>query len=117
MLLSSHILAQVEALADRISIIRKGKIVETETLAEMRHISRTAVSVQTATPIDGLAERHGVHDVREEGDFLRFSVDTAHLPEVMNELAAHGVHALTATPPTLEQLLLRHFGDIPASTS
>lgn len=86
MLLSSHILAQVEALADRISIIRKGKIVETETLAEIRHISRTAVSVQTATPIDGLAERHGVH-------------------------------ALTATPPTLEQLLLRHFGDIPASTS
>lgn len=110
-LLSSHILAQVEVLADRISIIRKGKIVESGTLGELRHLSRTAVSVQTATPLAGLSGRVGVHDVREEGGQLRFDVDTPQLAEVMSELSAHGVRALTASPPTLEQLLLRHYGE------
>lgn len=110
-LLSSHILAQVEVLADRISIIRKGKIVEAGTLNDLRHLSRTAVSVQTATPAAGLAGHAGLHDLREEGGELRFDVDTAQLPEVMRELSLHGVLALTATPPTLEQLLLRHYGD------
>lgn len=110
-LLSSHILAQVEVLADRISIIRRGKIVESGTLNELRHLSRTAVSVQTSTPITTLAGRAGVHDLREEGGALRFDVDTPQLPEVMQELSSHGVQALIATPPTLEQLLLRHYGD------
>lgn len=110
-LLSSHILAQVEVLADRISIIRQGKIVESGTLAELRHLSRTAVSVQTAEPATGLHRLAGVHDLREEGGQIRFDVDTQHLPEVMRELSSHGVQALTATPPTLEQLLLRHYGD------
>ena len=110
-LLSSHILAQVEVLADRISIIRQGKIVESGTLGELRHLSRTAVTVQTATAITGLSERSGVHDLREEGGQLRFDVDTQYLPEVMRELSAHEVQSLTATPPTLEQLLLRHYGD------
>ncbi|MEZ5087603.1 MAG: ABC transporter ATP-binding protein [Tessaracoccus sp.] len=110
-LLSSHILAQVEVLADRISIIRTGKIVESGTLNDLRHLSRTAVSVQTSTPVISLAGRAGVHDLREEGGELRFDVDTPHLPEVMRELSSHGVQALTATPPTLEQLLLRHYGD------
>jgi len=110
-LLSSHILAQVEVLADRISIIRKGKIVESGTLDELRHLSRTAVIVQTATPLTSLVGHAGVHDFREESGQLRFDVDTPQLPEVMRELASHGVQALTATPPTLEQLLLRHYGD------
>lgn len=110
-LLSSHILAQVEVLADRISIIRKGTIVESGTLGELRHLSRTSVTVQTATPPIGLAERVGVHDLREEGDQIRFNVDTAQLPEIMRELSSHGVQTLTAAPPTLEQLLLRHYGD------
>jgi ABC-2 type transport system ATP-binding protein len=99
-LLSSHILAQVEVLADRISIIRRGKIVESGTLNELRHLSRTAVSVQTSTPVTSLAGLDGVHDLREEGGELRFDVDTPHLPEVMRELSSHGV-----------QLLLRHYGD------
>ncbi|OUZ06465.1 ABC transporter ATP-binding protein [Aeromicrobium sp. PE09-221] len=110
-LLSSHILAQVEALADRLSIIRKGKIVETGTLEEMRHLSRTSVTVVTGEPIDRLADEPGVHDLVEEGGQTHFSVDTARLPQLMRELAAHDVRALTATPPTLEQLLLRHYGD------
>ncbi|QBE49227.1 ABC transporter ATP-binding protein [Leucobacter triazinivorans] len=110
-LLSSHILAQVEVLADRISIIRQGRIVESGTLAELRHLSRTAVTVQTETPVAGLAGRSGVHGLREEHGQLHFDVDSRELPEVMRELSASGVRALTATPPTLEQLLLRHYGD------
>lgn len=110
-LLSSHILAQVEVLADRISIVRQGRIVESGTLNEMRHLSRTEVSVQTASPVPGLADRAGVHNVREEHGQLRLDADTQHLPEIMRELSAHDVQALTATPPTLEQLLLRHYGD------
>lgn len=110
-LLSSHILAQVEVLADRISIIRQGKIVESGTLGELRHLSRTAVTVQTAEPIAGLAGRPGVHDLHDVGGQFRFDVDTQHLPEIMRELSAHGVQTLTATPPTLEQLLLRHYGE------
>lgn len=110
-LLSSHILAQVEMLADRISIVRQGRIVETGTLAELRHLSRTAVTVQTAEPVVGLSARTGVHDLRETHGQLHFGVDTQHLPEVMRELSARGVQSLTAAPPTLEQLLLRHYGD------
>lgn len=109
-LLSSHILAQVEALADRVSIIRAGRVVETGTLEDMRHLSRTTVVVRVRTPLNGLAQREGVHDVREEAGHLRFDVDAAQLPEVMNELSAHGVESLSASPPTLEQLLLRHYG-------
>ncbi|AXK45690.1 ABC transporter ATP-binding protein [Brachybacterium saurashtrense] len=110
-LLSSHILAQVEVLADRISIVRHGRIVESGTLEDLRHLSRTAVTVRTSRPVDGLADREGVHAVHQDGDHLRFDVDAAHLPALMRDLSAHGVEALTATPPTLEQLLLRHYGD------
>jgi len=109
-LLSSHILAQVEVLADRISIIRHGKIVESGTLNELRHLSRTAVTTQTAEPIAGLASLSGVHNLHEQAGQIHFDADTQHLPEIMRELSAHGVQALTASPPTLEQLLLRHYG-------
>ncbi|PYG01883.1 ABC-2 type transport system ATP-binding protein [Georgenia satyanarayanai] len=110
-LLSSHILAQVEVLADRISIIRKGAIVESGTLGEMRHLSRTAVTAQTAEPVSALSGLTGVHGLREEDGRLHFDVDAQHLPEVMRELSSHGVQSLTATQPTLERLLLRHYGD------
>lgn len=110
-LLSSHILAQVEVLADRMSIVRKGKIVESGSLADLRHLGRTTVAVTTAQPISTLAGREGVHDLHVEGKQTILSVDTTHLPEVMRELADRGIHAINATPPTLEQLLLRHYGD------
>ncbi len=111
MLLSSHILAQVEVLADRISIIRQGRIVESGTLRELRHLSRTAVTVQTAEPVAGLSAHMGVHGLHEQEGQLHFDVDTQHLPEIMRELSSRGVQSLTAAPPTLEQLLLRHYGD------
>ncbi|GAA1815120.1 ABC transporter ATP-binding protein [Brevibacterium celere] len=109
-LLSSHILAQVEALADRVSIIRAGRIVETGALADLRHLSRTTVTVQVEKDIPQLTTMTGVHDLVREGPQLHFSADTAQLPGIMRALGDHDIRSLTATPPTLEQLLLRHYG-------
>lgn len=109
-LLSSHILAQVEALADRVSIIRSGRIVETGTLSELRHLSRTTITVGLEHDAPALSEMSGVHDLVREGSRLHFSADTAQLPQIMRAIGDHDVESLTATPPTLEQLLLRHYG-------
>ncbi|MFY1689162.1 ATP-binding cassette domain-containing protein [Plantactinospora sp. WMMB782] len=110
-LLSSHILAQVEVLADQISIIRQGRIVETGSLAELRHLTRTSVEATVDRPADVLAGLAGVHRLRVEDGHLHFEVDGEHLPTVVRQLGELGVHGLTARPPTLEQLLLRHYDD------
>lgn len=110
-LLSSHILAQVEVLAHRISIIRQGRVVESGSLSELRHLTRTSFTVLTEHSADVLVSLKGVHEVRREGEQTRFDVDGEQLPGVIRELAALGVTGLTASPPTLEQLLLRHYGD------
>ncbi|GAB3838187.1 ABC transporter ATP-binding protein [Micromonospora andamanensis] len=110
-LLSSHILAQVEVLADQISIIRQGRIVETGSLTELRHLTRTSVEAVTDRPADGLANLAGVHGLRTDGDQVRFEVDGDQLAVVVRELGDLGVQGLTVRPPTLEQLLLRHYGD------
>lgn len=110
-LLSSHILAQVEVLADRISIIRQGRIVESGTLTELRHLTRTTVTVETDHPADSLANLEGVHDVEHLDGQVRFQVDGDHLDSVVRALAPLGVRTMTAHPPTLEQLLMRHYGD------
>jgi ABC-2 type transport system ATP-binding protein len=108
-LLSSHILAEVEALCDRVSIVRAGRIVESGTLAELRHLTRTSITAELARPADGLAELPGVHDPQVEGARVRLQVDTAHLDEVLKHLSAAGVRSLTSQPPTLEELFLRHY--------
>ncbi|MFI7549272.1 ATP-binding cassette domain-containing protein [Micromonospora sediminimaris] len=110
-LLSSHILAQVEVLADQISIIRQGKIVETGSLTELRHLTRTSVEAVTDQPADGLANLAGVHGLRTDDGQVRFEVDGDQLAVVVRELGDLGVQGLTVRPPTLEQLLLRHYGD------
>ena len=110
-LLSSHILAQVEALADRVTIIRNGHTVESGTLAEMRHLTRTTITVETIEPITGLDDLAGVHNVVVEGDRTTFDVDTAQLDAVMQRLAGLGVRSLISRPPTLEEMFLRHYGD------
>ncbi|MEO3826429.1 ABC transporter ATP-binding protein [Actinomadura sp. B10D3] len=115
-LLSSHILAQVEALADRVSIIRSGRIVETGTLTELRHLTRTTVTATTDRDARALADLPGVHDLRTEDGRLRFDVDGDHLADAVRRLGELDVHTLTAHPPTLEQLLLRHYGDDLART-
>jgi ABC-2 type transport system ATP-binding protein len=108
-LLSSHILAEVEALCDRVSIIRAGRIVESGTLAELRHLTRTSISAELARPADGLAGLPGVHDLQVDGTRARLQVDTANLDEVLKHLSAAGVRSLTSQPPTLEELFLRHY--------
>ena len=110
-LLSSHILAEVERLCDRVSIIRSGRCVETGTLAELRHLTRTSVAADLAAPAAGLGELPGVHDLVVEGNRVFFEADTAALDPVLDVLRAAGVRSLTATPPTLEELFLRHYGD------
>ncbi len=109
-LLSSHILAQVEVLADRISIIRQGRTVEAGTLAELRHLTRTTVTTETAAPADGLEHLPGVHGLERIDGQVRFEVDGDRLDEVVRALAPLGVRSLVAHPPTLEQLLMRHYG-------
>ncbi|MEV4347526.1 ABC transporter ATP-binding protein [Actinoplanes sp. NPDC049596] len=110
-LLSSHILAEVEALCDRVSIIRLGRRVETGTLAELRHLTRTSITVETSEPLTGITGLAGVHDAVLEDHRARFDVDTARLDEVVRRLAPLGVRSLTSTPPTLEEMFLRHYGD------
>jgi len=109
-LLSSHILAEAEALADRVTIIRAGRSVETGTLAEMRHLTRTTVDAELDGPAD-LAALPGLHDAVLEGTRLRCEVDNAALNDVLRRLTATGVRTLTCRPPTLEELFLRHYAD------
>src|SRR6185436_3533741 len=107
-LLSSHILAEAEALADRVTIISGGRTAETGTLAEMRHLTRTTVDAELAGPValDGLP---GVHAAEVGGTHLHCEVDPAALNDVLARLTAAGVVALTCRPPTLEELFLRHY--------
>ncbi|MFE0691883.1 ABC transporter ATP-binding protein [Streptomyces sp. JH002] len=112
-LLSSHILAQVEKLCDRVSIIRLGKTVQSGTLDEMRHLTRTTIEAVTERPSAALAQLAGVHDLRggEAPGEVRFTVDGARLDTVVRELSGYGVRSLVSHPPTLEELMLRHYGD------
>jgi ABC-2 type transport system ATP-binding protein len=109
-LLSSHILSEVEQLCERFTIIREGRTVETGTLDDLRHLTRTSFRVGFTgdpTAVIGLA---GVYDVRREADDLAFDVDTVALQPVLTALTAVGVRSLAVTPPSLEELFLRHYG-------
>ncbi|MFI5717118.1 ATP-binding cassette domain-containing protein [Nocardia sp. NPDC051750] len=110
-LLSSHILAQVEALCDRVTIIRHGRAVESGTLADLRHLTRTSIEAETQRPVTGLAALRGVHDLVDDGTRVRFQVDTVDLGAAMEHLTPFGIRTLTSQPPTLEELFLRHYGD------
>jgi ABC-2 type transport system ATP-binding protein len=108
-LLSSHIFHEVEALCDRVTIVRDGKMVESGSLAELRHLTRTELVVELAGPPRGLAELAGVHDVRVDGARVRLKVDAAELNQVMRALTDIGLRSLVSQPPTLEELFLRHY--------
>lgn len=116
-LLSSHVLAQVEKLADRVSIIRLGRTVQSGSLSEMRHLTRTTIEAETDRPAEGLDRLPGVHSVEVVDDGsggggrVRFTVDGGHLDGAVSRLASFGVRSLISHPPTLEELMLRHYGD------
>jgi ABC-2 type transport system ATP-binding protein len=107
-LLSSHILAEAEALSDRVTIIRDGRAVETGTLAGLRHLTRVSVDAELAGPAR-LDDLPGVHDLVTDGLRVRCQVDQVALDEVLGRLHRAGVRALTCRPPTLEELFLRHY--------
>ncbi|MBQ1092155.1 ABC transporter ATP-binding protein [Streptomyces sp. B93] len=110
-LLSSHILAQVEKLADRVSIIRLGKTVQSGTLTEMRHLTRTTIEAETVRPADGLDTLPGVHNLQTTDGRVRFDVDGAEVDGAVRKLTEYGIRSLISHPPTLEELMLRHYGD------
>jgi polyether ionophore transport system ATP-binding protein len=116
-LLSSHILAEVEALCERVSIIRAGRIVESGTLQELRHLSRTSVEAELAGPPDGLAALSGVHNFQAQDGRVRFDVDNQALDAVLRRLTSVGVRSLVSQPPTLEELFLRHYQTEPSATT
>jgi ABC-2 type transport system ATP-binding protein len=108
-LLSSHILAEVEALCDRVTIIRDGRAVETGTLADLRHLTRTSIRAELTGPATGLADLVGVHDLRSHNSHVSLDVDTSALDTVLRHLTDAGVRSLVSQPPTLEELFLRHY--------
>jgi ABC-2 type transport system ATP-binding protein len=110
-LLSSHILAEVETLCDRVTIIRKGRAVETGTLRDLRVLARTAMVAELDGDPVQLASMPGVHDLHATDGQVAFEVDHESLGDVVRALAGLGVRSLTSTPPTLEELFLRHYGD------
>ena len=109
-LLSSHIFAEVEKLADRVTIIREGVTVESGTIAELRHLTRSQLTVVLDGGVDGLAALPGVHDVAVLDGHVTFAVDDAELPAVLAEVARLRPRSLVANPPSLEELFLRHYG-------
>ena len=108
-LLSSHILSEVEKLCDRVAIIREGEIIETGTLVEMRHLTRTKLAVETSEPLINLFELKGVQDVVQTNTGWVFQVDSEELAEVIRYISQFGVLKLESAPPTLEDLFIRHY--------
>ena|SRR5436190_1895185 len=113
-LLSSHILSEVEALADHVTIIRAGRTVETGALADMRHLSRTSVDAVLSDPppvalLEGIP---GIEDLTTDGSRVAFTVDTARVGDVLGRLGQHGIQSLTCQPPTLEQLFMKEYASV-----
>lgn len=110
-LLSSHIMAEVEALCDRLSIIRLGRTEQSGTLKELRHLTRTSITVGLKAPDAGFESLPGIHGLEVHDSLVSFDVDSEHLEEVVRRLGELGVTSLVSHPPTLEELFLRHYGD------
>ncbi len=108
-LLSSHILSEAEALSDRVTIIREGAVVESGTMAELRHLSRTSVAATLADPPPDLSALPGVHNVVVADHTVRAEADADGLPALLAALSAAHPRTLTSAPPTLEQLFLQHY--------
>jgi ABC-2 type transport system ATP-binding protein len=108
-LLASHILSEVEALCDRVSIVRDGRIVESGTLEELRHLTSTSVEATLRGDARGLAGMAGVHDLEADGIRVRFTVEPDAIDGALRHLSSIGVVSLVSRPPTLEELFLRHY--------
>jgi ABC-2 type transport system ATP-binding protein len=112
--LSSHILSQVEALSDRVAIIRSGQLVEIGTLAQMRHLSALSIDATFDTTPPDLSRVPGVTALAVEGNQVRCQV-TGSVEPLLGVLAASGVHQLLSREPSLEELFLARYGREPAT--
>lgn len=108
-LLSSHILSEVEKLCDKVAIIRQGKIIEKGTLKELQHLTGTIVLVETKEPMPELAGVKGVRGIEQKGEALSFQVDQEELDNVIRYVSGFGILRLESSPPTLEELFIRHY--------
>jgi ABC-2 type transport system ATP-binding protein len=108
-LLSSHILSEVEKLCDKVSIIREGKIIESGSLSDLRHLTRTSIRVETKQPVESIDEVKGVHDVSLTERGLSLQVDTSELGHVIKYISGFDIVSLESTPPTLEELFIHHY--------
>lgn len=111
--LSSHILTEVENVCDRIGIIKNGTIVESGTLSEMRHLTQTRFTVETITPVPEkiFSDIRGVFNVDIEGKRVTFSIEGDSINQVLQKLTQYNVVSLNSTPPTLEELFIRHYSE------
>ncbi|WP_391119149.1 ATP-binding cassette domain-containing protein [Psychrobacillus sp. L3] len=111
-LLSSHILSEVEKLCDRVGIVRQGKMIETGTLSELRHLTRTNLLVEAKQPIIGLNELKGVYSIEQNNQALSFQVDSEQLDTVIRHVSQFGVVRLESAPPNLEDIFMRHYEEV-----
>lgn len=115
-LLSSHILAEVEALCDQITIIKEGKVIESGSLDELRHLQLTTIEVTTKKRLTGLEKIEGIHDIDQEDTHATFKVDSGKMDDVLCHLTKFTVQSLVSTPPTLEELFMRHYASSAVET-
>lgn len=108
-LLSSHILSEVERLADRVAVIKEGEIVDTGTLDELRHFTRDTFKVETQQPAEGLSKLSGVYDLELDGNHAVFQADSDKLDAILSALMKYGIKKLESTPATLEELFIHHY--------
>lgn len=108
-LLSSHILSEVEKICDKVAIIRQGKIIETGTLNELQHLTGTIIQVETKRPITNLKELEGVSGVKGENGLMTFQAELENLDAIMRYISDFGILRMESSPPTLEDLFIRHY--------
>lgn len=108
-LLSSHILSEVEKVCDRVAIIREGHVIEEGSLDDLRHLTRSQMTIETSKPILHLPKLSGVHEVVASGEGWTFQVDTEALDAVISEISQYGIKKLENHPPKLEDLFMRHY--------
>lgn len=110
-LLSSHILAEVEALCDRVTIIREGRVVESGSLDSLRHLAHTTIKATTKHSPKAIEKHPGVKDFVVDGNHIEFQVTHNHLNDVFKELTKLEIVTVTSHPPTLEELFMSHYED------
>ncbi len=108
-LLSSHILSEVDKLCDHVSIIRNGEIIESGKLEDMRHLTRTSMNVVTKEPIPDLKDLKGIHDYRFERNMHSFQIETRDIDTIIKHLTHYTILKFESQPPTLEDLFMHHY--------